>query len=141
MSKTYINIAGQTLDPAGLTLPATRDHRDAWIVDPTDPTTIIVDPVKARQLRIPEAVTKVGLKRACEERADWNGSGMNLWQIAKTALAALGESEQDDWNLATSISRTNTTFLNFATSPEIGASLDQIDDIFIRAAEIDAERI
>lgn len=136
-AKTYVQIAGQTLDPAALTLPATREDRGAWTVDPDNPNAIIVDPVLAKQLRVPVAVTKVSLKRACEEQTNWGGSGLNLWQIAKAAIATMPESAQDDWNLSTQIPRTDPMFNAFATSPEVGATTGQVDDIFIRAKEID----
>lgn len=48
MSKTYINIEGQTLDPSKLTLPASRENRDAWT---RNGDVVEVDPVKVRQLK------------------------------------------------------------------------------------------
>jgi len=79
---------------------------------------------------VPEYVTKVGLKRACEQQADWDGAGNNLWQVAKAAIATLSDSEQDEWNLATQVPRENSAFVALATSPAIGATEQQIDDVF-----------
>jgi len=55
MAKTYLQIAGQTLDPQQLTLPASRENRDAWKLDPTDPTVVIEDQEKIDQLKVEEA--------------------------------------------------------------------------------------
>lgn len=131
-TKTYIEVEGQTLDPDQLTLPASRDNRDAWVVSETDPNVIVVDPVKAKALMVPASVTKINLKRACKTQENWGGSGMNLWEIAMAALATQDADTREDWDLSTEIPRDDPLFLGLASG--LGVTEDQIDDIFILAA-------
>lgn len=53
--KSYVQIQGQTLDPAALTLPANRDNREAWRLDPNDPTVVIEDQETIERLKVEEA--------------------------------------------------------------------------------------
>jgi len=53
MSKTFINIEGQTLDPANLTLPPSRENRDAWT---RNGYVVEVDPAKVAALKEKRAV-------------------------------------------------------------------------------------
>lgn len=41
---TQIQIGGQVFEASALNLPASRENRDAWAIDPNDPTTVIEDP-------------------------------------------------------------------------------------------------
>lgn len=48
MAKTFIQIEGQTLDPSGLTLPTSRENRDAWS---RNGDVVEVDPAKVAALK------------------------------------------------------------------------------------------
>lgn len=82
-------------------------------------------------------VSKLGLKRACEERVNWNGTDENLWQRAKAVIATLSESQQDDWNLANWIEREHSDFVTIAKAAPISATDEEIDSVFIRAKALE----
>ena len=78
---------------------------------------------------VPDFVTKLQLRSACLETPH---AGSDWWTLAKAALAASSASVQEEWELASVIERTNTTFIAFATA--LGADSDDIDNVFRVAA-------
>lgn len=75
-------------------------------------------------------VTKIALKRACQQQTDWKGSGDDLWTIATGVIATLTADQQENWQLATVIERENSDFVAMAQSPAIGATPAEIDAVF-----------
>jgi len=86
---------------------------------------------------VPAYVTKLGLMRACLQQEDWNSSGENLWTIAKAVIESLPSPQKDEWELATQIPRADSSFVDLAKSPAIGATDEQIDEIFLLARTLE----
>jgi hypothetical protein len=75
-------------------------------------------------------VRRLALKRACQQKTNWKGSGNDLWTIATSAIATLNLDQQEDWSLANVIERVNSDFVTMAQSPAIGATDAEIDAVF-----------
>jgi len=81
---------------------------------------------------VPQMVRKLALVRACRQ-TPWGES--DLWTHAKAALAAADPEVQEDWELAVEIERANADFIALCTA--LGATSQQIDDVFILAATLE----
>ena len=87
------------------------------------------DATRPTGLAVPQSVTKLQLRKACLETAH---AGSNWWALAKVALAASSADTQEEWDLASVITRDDATFTAFATA--LGADADDVDAVFRLAA-------
>ncbi|WP_315773003.1 MULTISPECIES: hypothetical protein [unclassified Bradyrhizobium] len=117
----------ELFDAIDFTDPNAPDPQSLFGGKMYDPSTNTLVDAPAPPVMIPDSVTKLGLKRSFDE--------LGQWGTVKAAIAA-DPKTQEEWDLATSIKRTDP--LVQGVIAVLNLTSDQVDQLIIRAHALTA---